>query len=76
MGQNWMLLNSSTAAAAVRSDCNLWPEELPAGSVVLLSEGDALVASHDVCKMISQQQGVTVSEQQQQQQQNKIDWEQ
>jgi hypothetical protein len=41
------------------SDCNLWPEELPAGSVVLLSGGDALVASHNVYHMITQQPGLT-----------------
>jgi hypothetical protein len=34
------------------SELNLWPEDLPAGSAVLLSGGDALVAADDVARML------------------------
>lgn len=36
------------AMPARRSDCNLWPEDLPPASVVLLSGDDDLMASQEV----------------------------
>jgi hypothetical protein len=42
------------------TDLNLWPEDLPEGSSVVLSGADALVSAADIHKMLSSS-GVQVS---------------
>lgn len=53
----WLCVLLSTL---FRSDVNLWPEELPRGSVVLLSGGDLLVDANNIHMLLEQQKELQV----------------
>jgi hypothetical protein len=45
------------------TDLNLWPEDLPAGSAVVLGECDALVQAAEVAALLASNPGVKVIDQ-------------